>query len=74
MLAGEEELYEQALISAGDRIAEVFSADGETESLVSTIRDYSDRTVLSEPVDISRSIRAVEAVVDQLTRVQEFEQ
>ena len=74
MLAGEEELYEQALISAGDRIAEVFSADGETESLVSTIRDYSVRTVLSEPVDISRSIRAVEAVVDQLTRVQEFEQ
>ena len=73
MLAGEEELYERALTNAGGRIAEVFSADSETDSLVSTIRSYSGRTILSESVDISRSIRAVETVVDQLTRVQQFE-
>ena len=67
MLAGEEEVFKQALSSAGSRISEVFSEDDGAASLISIIRDYSERDISSESVDISRSIRAVEAVVDQLT-------
>lgn len=74
MLAGEDELYQKALAGAADRIEEVFSADNETNSLVSTIHKYSERIISGEAVDISQSIRAVEAVVDQLTRIQQLEQ
>ena len=70
MLSGEASVYKQALQGAADNIETVFVEAETSGSVAASLRRYSERPISNESLNISRSIRALETIVDQMTRVQ----